>query len=119
MKKPSINELRTYAMLQTNAPKILYGSGVVGAGRKDVYQDYRVLRGKFTQLKGNRTLGNGTIQQAVTWEFIIRYEVAIMAVLDLQTRFCIEGKTYTVDSYDIQVVDKSTWFVFTLLQFGK
>lgn len=119
MKTPGINELRTIAMLQTNAPKILYGSGVVGAGRKDVYQDYRQVRGKFTQKRNSRILGNGTVSQAVTWEYITRFENAIMAVIDLQVRFLINGKIYTQDGFEVDTDGKSEWFVFTLVQFGK
>jgi hypothetical protein len=119
MKIPSINKLRTIATLQTNAPKILYGSGVVGAGRKDVYQTFKSLRGEFTQVRANRQLGNGTVVQVLKWQFITRYESAIMAVLDLQVRFLIDGKVYTLDTFNVDTSGKNEWFIFTLSQFGK
>jgi uncharacterized membrane protein YcjF (UPF0283 family) len=119
MKAPAISELRTIATLQTNAPKIIYGSGVVGAGRKDVYQTFKQLRGKFYQDNSNRGLGEGTVRQEATYKLVTRYERAVMEVIDLQVRFLINGKTYTLNSYDVEVMGKTAWFSFTLLQFGK
>lgn len=119
MKAPGINELRTIGILQTNAPKILYGSGVVGAGRKDVYQDFKSMRGKFQKKTEQKQLGNGTVVQAVSWNYTTRFEEAVLHIIDLQCRFLINGKIYTVSGYDVEEVDKTRWFVFKLEQFGK
>jgi hypothetical protein len=118
-KKPDIAELRTFALIQSNAPKILYGSGVVGAGFKDKYQDYKTVRGRFTEKRGSTELSGGTKLPAKAYEYVIRYDSQIMAVVDLQLRFIINGKTYTLDNFDVEVFQKQEFFYFTLLQYGK
>jgi hypothetical protein len=118
-KKPEISELRTFALVQTNAPKILYGSAIVGAGFKDKYQDFKTVRGKFTQRRGSTELSNGTKLPAKSYEYAIRYDSQIMGVIDLQLRFIINGKVYTLDDFDVEVYGRQEFFFFTLLQYGK
>lgn len=118
-KKPEISELRTFALIQSNAPKILYGSAAVGAGFKDKYQDFKRVRGRFIEKRGSTELSGGTKLPVKTFEYAIRYDSQIMAVIDLQLRFEINGKTYTLDNFDVEVFDKQEFFFFTLLQYGK
>ncbi len=118
-RKPEISEMKTYAMVQTNAPKILYGSAMVGAGFKDKYQDFRRVRGRFRKKYGSSVLSAGTKLPADTFEYAFRYERAIMEVLDLQLRLIIHDKTYTLDSFDVEVHDNQEFFFFTLQQYGK
>lgn len=118
-KKPAIAELKTFATIQSNALKILYGSGAVGAGFKDKYTDFKRVRGRFREKYGSTELTAGTKAPAKTYEYVIRYDTQIMAVLDLQLRFLINGKTYTLDNFNVEVFDKQEFFYFTLLQYGK
>lgn len=119
MKKPSISEYKTFAMLQTNVPKIQYGSGIVGAGFKDVYQDFKQVRGKFVQKSGTRQLTDGTIAPTTSYKFTFRYTTEIMGIIDLQLRLLIKGKTYTLNSYDVDISGKANLFIFDLSQYGK
>jgi hypothetical protein len=118
-KPPAIAEFRTFAMIQSNAPKILYGSAAVGAGFRDLYQDFKRVRGRLTQKNGFAELSAGTKVPFVSYEFVIRYDSDIMGVLDLQLRFIIEGKTYTLSNYDVEVFGKRSYFYFKLQQYGK
>lgn len=118
-KKPDISELRTFALIKSNAPKILYGSASVGAGFIDKYQDFKTVRGRFTEKRGSTELSGGTKLPAKSYEYVIRYDSQIMAVLDLQLRFEINGKVYTLDNYDVEVFNRQEFFYFTLLQYGK
>jgi hypothetical protein len=118
-KKPDIAQLKTFAMIQSNAPKILYGSATVGAGFRDKYQDFKTVRGRFTEKRGSTELSGGTKLPSKSYEYVIRYDSQIMAVLDLELRFLINGKIYTTDNFDVEVFDKQEFFFFTLLQYGK
>lgn len=125
MKKPLVSELRTFAVVQTNAPKILYGSGVVGAGFKDVYYDYRTVRGKFVQKNTTRALEDGSVIPITLCQYIVRYDTALMGVIDLQVRFAIRHRgvagsvIYTLLSWDVEEFDKESYFVFDLSEYGK
>lgn len=118
-RKPAIAEMKTFAMVQSNAPKILYGSAVVGAGFKDKYQDFKQVRGRFRQKYGSTELSNGTKLPLNAYEYAFRYDSEIMNVLDLQLRLLINDKVYTLNSYDVEVHDKQEFFFFTLQQYGK
>lgn len=118
-KKPEISQLKTFALIQSNAPKILYGSAVVGAGFKDMYQDFKTVRGRFVEKRGSTELSGGTKLPAKSYEYVIRYDNQIMAVIDLQLRFIINGKVYTLDNYDVEIFGRQEFFYLTLLQYGK
>ena len=119
MKQPSIYEFRTFAMIQSNALKTHYGSGVVGAGFKDVYTDFKKVRGKFEQKTGSRELTDGSIARIARYEYTIRFENAIMQMLDLQTRFVINSITYTLNSWSYLEEGKERYFIFDLSEYGK
>jgi len=125
MKKPSVSDFRTFATIQTNASKILYGSGAVGAGFRDDYHDFKTVRGKLTQRTVERVLEDSSIIQVNVCDYIIRYETALMQIIDLQARFVIQhrGKPlptlYTLISWTVEEIGKEAYFVFKLAQYGK
>lgn len=125
MKKPLVSELRTFAIVQTNAPKILYGSGTVGAGFKDVYYDYRTVRGKFVQKNTTRALEDGSVIPITLNQYLVRYDNALMGVIDLQVRFSIRHRgiagyvVYTLVAWSMIEFDKESYFVFDLSEYGK
>ena len=118
MNKTSIGQFKTFAMIQSNAPKLQYGSAAVGAGFKDKYQDFKRVRGEFKQKSGTRALEDGTIIKVNGYRFTFRYDSEIMSVLDLQLRLLIEGDTYTLISWDVEKHGRNTLFIFELSQYG-
>jgi len=119
MSKTSIGQYKTFAMIQSNAPKLQYGSAHVGAGFKDKYQDFKRVRGEFKQKNSTRELEDGTIVKVNGYQFKFRYDNDIMSVLDLQLRLIIEGDTYTLISWDVDKHGRNTQFIFELSQYGK
>jgi len=125
MKKILVSDFKTFATLQINAVKTHNGSGAVGAGFKDVYNDFKTVRGKFEQKNGSRVLESGAVISINLCKYTIRYETAIMAVLDMQTRFTIlhRGDTaptlYTLLAWNVVDDGKEAYFVFELSQYGK
>jgi len=125
MKKTLVSELRTFATVQTNAPKMLYGSGAVGAGFKDVYYTFKTVRGKFEQKNSTRVLEDGSIITVNVCRYTVRYETPLMGILDLQTRFIITRRgtpkptVYTLITWNVVEFDKEAYFIFELSEYGK
>lgn len=119
IKKPTIGEQKTIAVIQTNAPKLLYGYGKAGNGYLDKYQEYCRARGRFERIRGTKTLANGAIIYVNKHRFMTRFSTLINNVLDLQIRFIIYGKTYSLDNVELYNYGKADYFIFTLTEFGK
>lgn len=120
MKKIEIADFKTIVDVYTNAQKLLYGSGKVGAGYVDQYYILKAgIRGKLTNFNGRRALANGEIVYEQMNKLLIRYDPDISNVLDLQMRFFINGKTYTYSSYKFNEEGRTVYIEFTLLKYGK
>jgi hypothetical protein len=119
MKKIDIAEMKTMARIETNAPKIDYGSGKRGAGYLDTYAMLREVRGKFKQFSGQRVISGGDVVPAIKYRFITRFDLEISNAIDKQMRFIIDGKTFTLDNWEVDTSGREFYLIFTLLQFGK
>lgn len=117
VKKPEVSELRTKAIIQTNLSKQLYGYTKTGAGYLDGYVTHSTQRGKYYQRKGQRALGTGAVLDTYDYTFICRFSVDLNNVVDPQMRFIIDGKTHTLDSFDVNKWDKAEYFIFNLKEF--
>lgn len=117
IKKPEVSELRTKALIQTNLNKQLYGYTKTGAGYLDGYIDHSTVHGKFYQRKGQRALNTGAVLDTYAYTFICRFSVGINNIVDPQMRFIINGKTYTLDGFDINKWDRNEFFIFNLNEF--
>lgn len=119
VRKPAIGEMKTIGIVQTNAPKIGYGSNKAGAGYLDKYTDLKTVRGKFETVNGYRVLGNGNVVPIKKYKYTFRFETAISNILDTQFRVIIHGKTYTVDSHDMYIAGRISFIELTLNQYNK
>lgn len=119
VKIPDIGNMRTIAMIQTNVQKLSYGSANVGAGKMDKFTDFKKVRGLFYQVRGSKTLTSGDVIPIKQYKFLFRFETAINNIMSLQLRFLIEGRTYAVDSFDVDTHGRNTFFTVTLNEFGK
>jgi hypothetical protein len=119
MKKIDIGEMKTFAQIDTNLPKLQYGSGKRGAGFLDTYSTLKTVRGKFVQYSGSRALAGGDVVPVTKYKFITRYDVEVSNAVDKQMRMIINGAIYTVDNCKPDTDGKAMYLIFDLMQFGK
>jgi hypothetical protein len=118
-RKPTIGEMKTIAVIQTNVQKLSYGYSKAGAGFLDRYQDFKTVRGKFEQLKATRSLESGAVLPVSRYRFTFRFDTEISNVLNQQLRLVIYGKTYTLESDEILVYGRNDFFVFNISEYNR
>ena len=102
----NIAELRERGSLQNNT-----GSSTSGYGTREGYAEVSGLgdvRGRFRKLSGGRTNDFGSLGFDNRYEWICRYESAIENNLFKDTRWVIENRILTVDSYEL--IDNRKFF---------
>lgn len=110
VKSPHIGELRQTGILEVNAPTQL------GAGKKDNYTQLLTCRGRLTKLRGNRILDSGEVIISAGWEWVIRYQTAIVNIADKKSiRWVIDGRFFTVSDYEL-IDQKKHYYRFILLE---
>lgn len=121
MKAIDIGSMKTIMELQTNIPKLDYGSGRRGAGYLDTYTALKRVRGKKTQFTGSRALNGGDVVPIVKHRFVTRMDTTITNHIDKQMRFIdvSDGEVYTLDSWKADTDGRATYLIFELLKFGK
>jgi hypothetical protein len=119
MKKTDIGMLRTPIRIETNAAKVVYGSGKKGAGYMDQYQLLKEVFGYFEPFNGRRQLANGDVVFVQMYKLYLRYDVEISNNLNNQLRFIIKGSSYSLTDYKFDEMNKEAFMVFTLNLFGK
>lgn len=119
MKKIGIGQMRTFATVQTNIPKIQYGSGKVGAGFVDTYSTLKTIRGLFEPFTGRRVTAAGVVSFVQMYRYTTRFDLIISNNINKQMRMIINGKVYTIDNFKYQEENKQTVIVFTLNLFTK
>ena len=89
----SIGEMRQSGTLRKNNP-VNNASG----GQNDNYTDVLTCRGRFRQRSANKSLEQGDIVQNKSFEWIIRYQSAV--VLDVDSAWVIGGTYYRIASWE-------------------
>lgn len=94
----SIAELRERGSLQNTT------SVAAGFGQKEVYSEVSGLgdvRGRLRKLGGSRRNDFGEVSFSNRWEWIVRFEAAIENNLFKNSRWVIDNRFFTVDSYEL------------------
>jgi hypothetical protein len=94
----NIAEMRERGSLQNSS------NPAYGYGQKDSYSEVSGLgdvRGRLRKLGGNRTNDFGEVSFSNRWEWIVRFETAIETNLFKSSRWVIENRFFTIDSYEL------------------
>lgn len=89
----SIGEMKQTGILRKNNP-INNASG----GQDDNYTDVLTCRGRFRQRSANKSLEQGDIVQNKSFEWICRYQAAI--ILDVDSIWVIGGVSYRIAGWE-------------------
>ena len=81
----------------------------LGAGKADSYSTLLTTRGELKKLSGNRSLSFGEMFQTNAFELTVRYDSVLSAALRMDMKIEIEGKTYTINSWE-KVGEKKFYF---------
>ena len=105
----SIGEMRQSGTLRKNNP-VNNTSG----GQSDNYSDVLTCRGRFRQRSANKSLEQGDIVQNKTFEWVCRFQAAI--VLDVDSAWVIGGVYYRITSWE-KVEQMPHFYKFILTAF--
>jgi hypothetical protein len=86
---------------------------VKGAGKADAYTTLLTTRGSLKKLNGNRGLSFGELLESNSYEMITRHQQALEDNLRMDMKIDIEGRTFTIQSYD-KVQGKRFYYRFIL-----
>lgn len=104
-----VGQLNKVVVFKQNTPTTL------GAGAKDAYTTLLTTRGSLRKLNGNRGLSFGELLETNSFEMITRYQVALENNLKMSVKVEVEGKTYTIQSFE-KVGEKRFYYKFILNQ---
>lgn len=94
----NIAEMRERGSLQNNS------GSVYGHGTKEYFQEVSGLgdvRGRLRKLGGSRVSDFGEVTFNNRWEWIVRYETAIETALQKSSRWVIDNRFFTIESYEL------------------
>lgn len=110
-KIPTIGECRSVGSLSEN------NKVQQGAGKKDNYVEVAGTagtRGRLTQMKGNRTLEQGSVMISRSWEWVCRFTSLIENTVEKKSlRWVIDNRSFIVSDYKI-IDQKRFWYQFIL-----
>lgn len=102
-----IGRLDKIVAFQTNAPV------ASGAGNRDIYSTVLTTRGYLKFGGGSRSGADYLIEGNQAWTLIVRKENALVAILGMSLKVLIEGKLYTVQSFE-DIDEEHGYYKFSL-----
>ena len=90
-----VGNLNKVVVFKTNTPT------AQGAGAKDSYSTLLTTRGRLRKLSGARAFSFGELTENSSYELITRYQQDIEDNIKMNMRIEIDGKAYTVDSFEL------------------
>lgn len=106
---PQIGSLRQVVRFERNVPTVL------GAGKKDDYEEFLTTRGALSKIKGNRSLSFGEANIQNQWVLFVRFETALENDLSKSMRLLIDNIIFTIDTWSL-VGQKRRFYRFVLNQ---
>lgn len=102
-----VGALHKVVVFKKNTPTALT------AGGADAYTTLLTTRGSLKKNNGARSLSYGEVMESNSYEMITRYQSSLETNLRVDTKVEIEGRTYTINSWE-KIGESKFYFRFNL-----